>query len=471
MSDAEDWIPPDDASETRVSALPGTFRQTDLGNAERLVARYRDRIRYCPQRRKWLLWDGTRWRWDETAAIERMAKRAVREILHEAADSAGELAKSLSDHAFRSEAAKRIRDMVSLAQSEDGMPVLLDQLDSDPWLLNAKNGTIELKTASLRDHSRSDLITRTTSVDYIFGARSALWDRVLSEACGGDPELAEYIQRAMGYSLLGLPLERAFFFLHGPPGTAKSTLIDAIHAAIGGYVEEADFDTWLQKPQLGGNRGDLVRLAGARLVTSREAKPGAKWDEALLKRVTGGDPLTVAAKYENEVTFRPSFALLFAANDAPGAREDDEGFWARMRRIPMAHVLPLEQQDRSLKMQLREAEHAQAILFWAVQGCTKYITDGLGSCKAVADSTAEYRSDLDHFAEFLSDCFIVDRNGCTSRLALRKKYEAWAEEVNRKSLLTAPQIASKLRLRDCGEKIIRGTRYWYGLRERELTDE
>lgn len=471
MAADDEWLPEEEPSEgTRVTALPGTFRQTDLGNAERLVARYRDRIRYCPQRRKWLLWDKTRWRWDDTHAIERIAKRTVREILHEAADAVGELAKSLSEHAFRSEAAKRIRDMVALAQSEDGIPVLLDQLDADPWVLNAANGTINLRDSSLSSHSRAQLITRSTGIDYVFGAKSELWTRVLLEACGGDQSLADYLQRATGYALLGLPLERAFFFLHGPPGTAKSTLIDALHAALGDYVEEADFDTWLLKPQTGGNRGDLVRLAGARLVTSREARPGAKWDESLIKRITGGDPLTVAAKYENEVTFRPSFALIFAANDAPSAREDDEGFWVRMRRIPLTQVIPLERQDTELKHRLREPEHAQAILFWMVQGAGLYLSNRLGSCTAVENSTREYRADLDHFTEFLSDCFLFESTASVTRGALRKRYELWAEEVNRKSLLTAKQIADKLRARECTEKMMRGTRFWIGLREREMTD-
>lgn len=470
-ADDGEWVPPEEPDQT-IRLLPGSFRQTDLGNAERLVNRWRDRIRYCPQRRKWLLWDKTRWRWDDTSAIERMAKRTVRDILLEAHAVGGKLGESLAEHAFRSEAAKRIRDMVALAQSEEGVPVLLTELDSDPWLLNAANGTIDLRTSSLRDHDRRDLITRSTGVKFVFGAQSALWTRVLSEACGGDAELASYFQRAVGYSLLGLPLERAFFFLHGPPGTAKSTLIDAVHGAIGGYVEEADFDTWLLKPQVGGNRGDLVRLAGARLVTSREAKPGAKWDEALLKRITGGDPLTVAAKYENEVTFRPSFSLLFAANDAPSAREDDEGFWARMRRVPITRVIPLELQDRSIKQQLAEPEHAEAILFWAVAGCGMYLDKkvGLGSCQAVSDSTAEYRAELDHFSEFLSDCCVFEEGSSITRAALRKLYETWAEEVNRRSLLTATQIAQKLRARGCTEKKSVGARQWEGIRERMLTD-
>lgn len=463
---------PQPEEEARVIGLPGAFNCTDVGNARRLVAKYRDKIRYCPPRGKWLLWDRTRWRWDDSMAIDRMAKETARSILREAAGAGtdGE-AKALSEWAIRSEDAKRIRAMTTLAQSEAGIPVTMGDLDSDPWLLNCRNGTVDLRHAGLLDHDRSQLITRTTKIDYDPLASSQLWDRVLSEACGGDAELSAYIQRAVGYSLIGLPLERAFFFLHGPPGTAKSTLIDAIHAALGEYVEEADFDTWLLKAQTGGNRGDLVRLAGARIVTSREARPGAKWDESLIKRITGGDPLTVAAKYENEVTYHPGFSLIFAANDAPSAREDDEGFWVRMRRIPLTSAIPVERQNKRLKQELKRPEHSQAILAWAVKGAAAYIaSDSLGECKAVTDSTAEYRSDLDHFGEFLADCCVMEERATITRAALRKLYESWAEEVNRKSLLTAKQIAERLRQRNCTESKVAGNRGWVNIRARCATD-
>ena len=467
---AEDdgWVPYEEPDDT-VTALPGLFNQTDLGNAERLVARYRDRIRYSGQRRKWLLWDGTRWRWDETFAIERMAKRAVRKIREEAIALDDKAAGKLFQFALQSESAKSIKNLVGLAQSEEGIPVMVEELDSDPYLLNTPSGTVNLRDASIREHDRNDLITRTTGVRYNFDAKSALWDKVLSDACGGDAELARYIQCVVGYSLIGIPLERAFFFLHGPPGTAKSTLIDALHAALGGYVEEADFDTWLQKTQVGGNRGDLVRLAGARLVTSREAKPGAKWDETLLKRITGGDPLTVAAKYENEVTFRPAFSLIFAANDAPTAREDDDGFWARMRRIPITHQIPLERQDKDLKHKLREPEHAEAILMWAIRGCAAYLSGGFPKCAAVEASTTEYRAELDHYSAFLSDRTEMGPDFFVSRKDLRKAYEAWSEEVGRRVLLDDRAIVRKLRERKFVELPPRhGYAMWGGLQLKAL---
>ncbi|HEX2875155.1 MAG TPA: phage/plasmid primase, P4 family [Polyangiaceae bacterium] len=450
-----------------VATLPGTFALTDLGNAERLVARYRDRIRYCAQRRKWLLWEGSRWRWDDTAAIERMAKATARKIYDEAgACSNDEQRSQIAKHARATESGKRLRDMVALAQSEAGVPVLLADLDADAWQLNCSNGTLDLRTGELLPHSRDDLITRSTAINYVAGKSSELWTRVLHDATGGDGALAAYLQRVVGYSLIGDPLERALFFLFGPPGTAKSTLVVAFHAALGEYVHSASFETWLVQSSTGGNRGDLVRLAGSRLVTSVEVRQGARFDEALVKAVTGGDEIVAAAKYEAEVSFRPSFTLILAANDAPSAREDDAGLWARMRRIPLTAVIAPERQDPSIKAKLREPEHAEAVLAWAVAGCLAYQRDGLGSCPAVEQSTSEYRAELDHFSEFLGDCCIFEQGASLTRKELRVKYEDWAQEVGRRSLLSAKDIAAKLRARGCAEKHVRGAPTWVGIRIR-----
>jgi putative DNA primase/helicase len=455
----------------KVIAMPGAFALTDMGNSERLTAHWRGQFRYSHQRRKFLVRSRTRWDWDETGHILRMAKSTVRQIFAEAAACSNDDQRAaIGRHAFRSEGTARIEAMVKLAQSEEGIPVLISELDADPWLLNADNGTIDLKTGGLLPHRAADLITKSTGIPFNPGATSELWQRVLHDATGGNLELAAYLQRAFGYALIGDPLERAFFFLHGPPGTAKSTIVEALHAALGDYAHSAAFDTWLVQANIGGNRGDLVRLIGARLVTSVEVRQGARWDEALVKRVTGGDEVVAAAKFEAEVSFRPGFTLLLAANDAPSAREDDAGLWARMRRIPLTAQIPTEKQDPTIKAKLRSPEHAAAVLAWAVAGCLAYQRDGLGTCKAVEASTAEYRAENDHFSEFLSDCCVFESRVSATRKALRDKYEAWAKETGVRKLLSARDIGTRLRARGAEEKIVRGNREWVGMRFRDEHD-
>jgi putative DNA primase/helicase len=464
-------LPRDPRDGTKVVNLPGLFALTDIGNAERLVAKARDRIRYCPQRRKWLTFDGSRWEWDERGTINMIAKDAIRAIYDEAAKCADtELRKATAQHAHRSEAAQRLKAAVDLARTEPGIPVLVRELDSDPWSLNCPNGTVNLRTGTLRRHDRRELITKTTGVDFDAKAKSELWERVLKDATGGDDELAGYLQRVAGYALIGEPLERAFFFVYGPPGTSKSTLVRALHAALGDYAISTAFETFCVQSSTGGNRGDLVRLAGARLVSSVEARKGVKWDEAIIKAITGGDELVAAAKYEAEVAFLPACTLIFAANDSPAARDDDEGLWVRMRRIPFTAVIPKDQQDPTLKDKLGQPEHARAILAWAVAGCLAYQKGGLVEPAAVLESTAAYRREQDRFGEFVADCLVFERGASITRKQLRTQYEEWAKEVGVRTLLSAKDIAQRLRAKGCEERIVRGGRQWSGVRLRGVTD-
>src|ERR1051326_2587243 len=61
-----------------------TYPFTDVGNAQRLVAAHGPELRYCATWRKWLVWDGTRWKVDDTGEIERRAKETIRSVQQQA---------------------------------------------------------------------------------------------------------------------------------------------------------------------------------------------------------------------------------------------------------------------------------------------------------------------------------------------------------------------------------------------------
>jgi len=255
----------------RPVAAPGLLNLTDYGNAERFAAKYGPRVRFCPPRKRWYVWDGKRWAADATGVAMRLAKRVARSIYEEAARCANdEHRQAVAKHARDTEKVGRLQALLTLAETEPGIPVMPAELDSDPWLLTAENGTIDLRTGELRPHNPADLITRLAPVVYDPDAQSDLWERYLETVTNGDGDLAAYFRRVAGYAIQGTPTERKFFYLFGPPGTAKSTTIDAISAPLGEYAIATDASTWLDDPKNRGNRnrGDLVRLAGVRLATA-----------------------------------------------------------------------------------------------------------------------------------------------------------------------------------------------------------
>src|SRR5262249_18536916 len=158
------------------------------------------------------IWDGRRWKRDLTNEVEQLAKGVVRSVYREAGDAPDpNLRAALGTHAIKSEAESRIHAMISLARSEPNVPVVPDQLDTNGWLFNVVNGTIDLRSGQLRDHRREDRITKLAPVTYDPDARLELWDRHLANITRGDKELAQFHQRVAGYALTGDTGEEKLF--------------------------------------------------------------------------------------------------------------------------------------------------------------------------------------------------------------------------------------------------------------------
>ncbi len=192
------------------------FNLTDLGNAERLVSLYGNTIRYCYERKRWLIWSGKVWEWDAGDKISTLAKLAVRNIYREAANETDEKKrKDIAAHAGRSESDAKLASMINLAQSEPGIPVKPDDFDTNHWLFNCNNGTIDLRSGLLLPHRKEDLLTVLVPTDYDPTAKSDQWMQFLDRVTGGNSDLVSYLQRAVGYSLTGDTRSQTMFFLYG----------------------------------------------------------------------------------------------------------------------------------------------------------------------------------------------------------------------------------------------------------------
>jgi putative DNA primase/helicase len=179
---------------------------TDVWNAKRLVRAYGDDLRYLHPWKSWLTWTGTHWQRDETGRVMALAKRTIIALVHQAAEglkraalaqdkAAQQAAQALYAHAAASLQDSRLTAMMHQAQSEHGIPVLPAQLDTDPWLLNCTNGTLDLRTGTLRPHRRMDLHTRCLAVPYDASAGCPLCEAFLRRILGGNTRLITFLQR------------------------------------------------------------------------------------------------------------------------------------------------------------------------------------------------------------------------------------------------------------------------------------
>ena len=236
---------------------------TDLGNAKRLVAQYGVHLLYCTPWRRWLIWDETRWCADETERIMRAAKQVILGLYQQAASiETNGSREALVGHAKHSESVAALRNMLTLAASEPGIPVLPEGLNKDPWLFNVHNGTIDLRTGQLRPANREDLITKLAPVTYDQAATCPLWMRFLTTITRSNPQLMLFLQRAVGYSLTGITREQVLFIPYGLGRNGKTTMLETIAEMLGDYSMSTPTETLLVR-QGDGIPNDIARLVGA----------------------------------------------------------------------------------------------------------------------------------------------------------------------------------------------------------------
>jgi putative DNA primase/helicase len=400
---------------------------TDLGNAKRLVLAEGKDIHYCYSSKKWFVWDGKKWAEDDAGEIQRRAKRTTRAMLEEAATVEDDQKRSiLVAHEQRSESEGRLNAMVSSARSEPGVPVQLTNFDSDRMIFNCLNGTIDLKTGTLRKHCRYDLTSKIAPVEFDPNAVCPTWLKFLDTITGHSMELADYLQRCVGYSLTGETSEHALFLLYGTGANGKSTFLEVLRFVLGDYAQSADFQS-LMVSQGQSIRNDLAKLNGARFVTATESEDGKRMAENVVKQLTGGDTITTRHLYQDYFEFVPQFKLWLGTNHKPVIRGQDVGIWRRIKLISFTISIPLDQQDRNLKDKLKQ--EASGILTWALEGLAQWGEYGLKPPAVVEEATKEYQADQDVIGHFLDTRCVVEVGLESSARKLYQAYKQWAEQT------------------------------------------
>ena len=394
---------------------------TDLGNAECFARDHVHGLRFVPGV-GWLGWDGRRWPRDEDGASMRAAKVTARSRRREGDELEADEAQKVYKWATASEAAPRLKNMVSLAESEEPLIARVEQLDVDPMLFNAQNGSVDLRTGELRSHRREDMHTKLAPVAFDPEARCPTFEQFLAEVVP-DEEVRLYLQMAVGYSLTGDTREQCLFILEGSGANGKSVFLETASTLLGDYARHVDPSTFMDGRGR-GVRSDLARLRGARFVVGAEIERGARFAEVLVKQMTGGDKIVAAELYRGEFEFRPTFKVWLAANALPEILGTDHAVWRRIRRVPFP--IKIERPDKTLPQKLRN--ELPGILNWAVAGCLAWQRDGgLGVPEAIRTATQEYRSSQDSVRLFLQEECRLDAEARVNPTALRGAYEAFCK--------------------------------------------
>jgi P4 family phage/plasmid primase-like protien len=428
--------------------------RTDVGNAKRLVIKYGHLLRHCWAWRKWFAWDGKRWRLDEEGHVQRLARQTVLSMYSEAADLEDREERSaLIDHALQSERASRIAAIIDLARSETGIPVLPQDLDSDTWLLNVVNGTLDLRTGNLTPHNPQQMITKLCRVEYHANAPAPTWKATLDDIFLGQQNLVDYLQRFLGYCLTGGVAEQILAIFWGIGANGKSTLLDVILDLLGeDYSMKAPTDLLMAKRQQ-SHPTEQADLHGKRLVICVETDQGRRMAESLVKELTGGDKIRARRMREDFWQFSATHKIVLACNHKPTVRGTDHAIWRRLRLVPFNRVFKPDEQDKQLGEKLRR--ELPGILAWCVRGCFAWQAAGLGTPEEVAAATSDYQIEQDQLATFLTEACLLGDGLRVRAATLFDAYEKWSGD----KYMTQCALGRELQTR--GYKKVKSNGVWY----------
>jgi len=435
---------------------PYFYPRSDSGNAELFAVLYRDTVRFDHKQGRWLLWDEGRWTEDKQEKVRAMMKQAARrrhELVFDLGDSE-ERTRQIK-WALQSESRYAIDAALELAKSEPQISDDGQKWDSNPMLLGVANGIVDLATGQFRMATQADLITKFSPVTFGANAQCPRFEQFLEEIFDGDQERIHYIQKAIGYTLTGSVEEHCLFACYGSGRNGKSTLLEVLLYVMGDYGVDLPFGTLETKHQI----GEGANLPGARFAKAVEIREGRRLDEARVKSWTGGDTISVRPLYRNAFSFSPTHKLWLAFNHKPVVADNSPAIWNRIHLIPFERNFAKEGADKKLLATLKA--EAPGILNWAIEGCLKWQSEGLGVPTAVERATREYEQESDPLGPFLAECCEQGPEFQVPKSELWKAYLAWCPEpVSQKAFV------EKVRSRGFGERRTGSARSWMGLRLR-----
>jgi putative DNA primase/helicase len=388
---------------------------SDIALAQTFADENAQRLRFVPVLGKWFVWDGHRWEMDVKLTAREQTKATCR-------SEAAKCNKLKTAKLIAS--ARTVSSVERLGQCDPQLVAIVEQFDSDPWLLNTPGGTFDLRSGKMRSHNPNDYITKITGITPDVEMPTPIWDAFLKHITAGDTELEGYLQRKTGYELTGVTREHALFFSYGTGANGKSTFLNAVTACLGDYHQTAPIETFTISNQ-DRHPTELARLRGARLVTATETEEGRRWAESRIKQLTGEDPVAARFMRQDFFEYRPQFKLDISGNHKPSLRSVDEAIRRRFNLIPFTVTIPPEQRDLDLGNKLKG--ELPGILAWAIRGCLQWQRIGLRPPRAVTEATTAYLLEEDSVTAWVDECCQRDVNAFVAQGEAFRSWKSWAE--------------------------------------------
>ncbi len=388
-------------------------------------------LRFNATTKSFMFYDGTRWVVDrQNLMAEGYAKlfaRALARYAYEHEESPKDFVRAVQGYGDCTKRQKLVTDSRSygfIAQTD---------LDTYPNLLNCRNGVLNLDTLQLQAHDPELLLSKCANFFYDPSAESKLFLRFMDDIMQGDKAKIRYIQTLLGYSMTGIAEHEQFCMFYGSTTrNGKSTLLGIVQHLLGDYACSINPESLAQARDHNGKNAnpDIARLHGIRFLQCSEPPKRMKLNVQLVKKMTGGDPLTARFLYEDDFDFEPVFTMFMNTNYLPVVLDNTLFESNRVKVVEFNRHFEPHEQDTKLKQKLRSVENLSGIANWMIQGLKMYHEQGDKFIvpESVKRASDDYKEKSDKLKSFISDRMTEDAQCTVTAKAVYEEYAQWCRD-------------------------------------------
>ena len=416
----------------------------DIGLGNLFAECFSGTHRFCVDNQKWYIYNRGIWTVDKGDIQAQGNMQRLLQLLHlycDEADADEEILKNYKSYISKSSSDTILRR--ALNASKNNLVINLTDFDSDPYLLNCRNGVYDLRNQKFRFATPEDYFTLSVTCDYPTGInvrKCDRWYKFVDEIMDGDKEKSAFLQRALGYSLLGINREECMFLAYGRTRSGKGTLFNTIAKVLGmgtdnGYGGSVNSslvcESKFKDRDYNAPEPMLADTVGLRYITLSETKKGALLDVNAIKSLTGRDPRKTRQLHCPAFTFTPQFTMWLSTNFLPKVNDDTLFKSDRLWVIEFNKHFEEDNRDFSLKEIFENRDNQAVILKWLLDGYRMYVEQGLNPPTCVREATARYARLNDRILCFKEDCLEDAPGEKVSRGLLYSKYKEWCEDEER----------------------------------------
>lgn len=255
----------------------------------------------------------------------------------------------------RSEVLAAIRAQTGVDRSE---------FDKDPYLLNLRNGILNVITGEFREHGPDYLSLNQIPLTYDPEASCPNIIRFLTSTI--EPEHLATVSKMLGYLLLRSARYQKAFMLTGEGSNGKSVFLGLLTAFLG-----KENVSGISLHELTMDRFASAELYGKMANVFADLRADKITDAGTFKVVVSGDRIRAQRKHAQPFTFEPYAKLIFSANQIPETADKSYAYFRRWVLLPFYRTFDESNRDEHLLEKLTTEEELSGLLNFALRGLKK----------------------------------------------------------------------------------------------------